>query len=303
MTTTELRPLPDTSTRMVQAILLSFLCPGAGHLRAGRPLQGLFWCLLVQGMFFTGLHLVGNAQLDWGTAVAPGGRPLLFLLIPELGNFPGTWFAGLFLQSAEAGGRYPEFFPHRDLGYALSGAAGILAAFAAAHAAGAVLAARERPAGPVPQVHPGSAALLTLLLPGLGHWRTGRRFKALWFGGLILGLFVLGLALGDFADLERQRHPYYWTGQMFLGPVAWILTVLLADLRFTRVLPYQDAGLLFTTAAGLFTVIAALDAWHRAEQDWLRAARRPDPEAGAWEPGPDEPDSAAPAAPPGEEAP
>ena len=128
-------------------------------------------------------------------------------------------------------------------------------------------------------MNPGKAALFTLLCPGLGHWKTGRKFKAILLGSSILGLFLLGMALGDFADFNRQRHPYYWVGQMLLGVPGWITSLACMGQKFTSVLPYQDAGLLFTTSAGFFNVIAALDAFHRAETDWLRAGLKPKEEA------------------------
>jgi hypothetical protein len=40
-----------------------------------------------------------------------------------------------------------------------------------------------------------------------------------------------------------------------------------------NVLPYQDTGFTFTSVAGLFNIVVALDAYHRAESDWLEADR------------------------------
>ncbi|TAH34511.1 MAG: hypothetical protein EYC70_16375 [Planctomycetota bacterium] len=268
-----LAPAEPTRKRMERAVGLSLLLPGAGHLQAGRFGWALFWAILCQGLLFGGLSLAGNSQFDYGKLIHLGGRPILMLLIPEMGNFLGVQFAAVLakMHSVEAGGHLPEHLPWRNLGYLMSGASGVLSAFAAAHASSLCLVRDE----PLAQrrVSPGGAALATLLLPGLGHWLSGRRFKTWLFGGTIVGLFALGMTLGDFADFDRQRHPYYWAGQMLLGPVGWITAFLCEPQRFPSVLPYQDAGLLFTTAAGFFTVIAALDSYHRAEDDWLAAAR------------------------------
>ena len=81
------------------------------------------------------------------------------------------------------------------------------------------------------------------------------------------------MALGGFADFDRQRHGYYWIGQMFIGLPAWLSYLPLLPLKMGNVLPYQDTGFTFTSVAGLFNIVVALDAYHRAESDWLEADR------------------------------
>ncbi len=254
-------------------VAASILVPGLGHFLNGEKLQGLLWFAICQTLLLLGLRFAGATQLDYGNWFSLGGHHLVFLMIPELGNFLGTQVAALSMHSIELAGRTPELLPLRTLGHLLSGASGVLGCFAAAHAAGLLLQRAE----PLPAGRrlpgPALAGLLTLLLPGLGHYVSGRRFKAWFAGGMVLALFLLGMALGNFADFDRQRHPYYWAGQMFLGLPGWSLSWLCAGQRFLGLLPYQDAGLLFTTSAGLFNVILALDAWRRAADDWLRAAR------------------------------
>lgn len=258
--------------RFGKTIFLSLLVPGLGHFMAGRRAQGLAWFVLCQAMLFGGFYLAGNTQKDFGQPFSLFGTPVCFLLAPEMGNFIGSQAAAAFLESVELGGSYPEPLPWRHLGYALSGASGILAFFLAAHAAGCQASSRRRVAGMPDPLHPGHAALANLLAPGLGHRLQGRHFKAVLYSGCILLLFLVGMSLGDFADFNRQRHPYYWIGQMCLGLPGWIATVLSPMLRFERVLPYQDAGLLFTTSAGMFNIIAALDAYQRVEEDWEESA-------------------------------
>lgn len=261
----------QTRSRVGSAVIFSVLLPGIGHWMAGRRGQALLVFAVCQVLLFGGFLLAGATQEDYGAPFGIGGTTLFFLVAPELGNFLGTQAAALVFQSVEFKGVFPEALPWRHLGHVCSGASGVLALFFAAHAAGCVLsAARATPFAP--RMHPGNAALATLLLPGLGHWLQGRRFKALVFGGSIGALFLVGMALGDFADFNRQRHPYYWIGQMLLGVPGWICGLISPLLRFERVLGYQDAGLLFTTSAGFFNVIAALDAFHRAEADGARDA-------------------------------
>ena len=57
---------------------------------------------------------------------------------------------------------------------------------------------------------------------------------------------------------------------MFLGLPGWLVALAASGARFHAVLPFQDVGLLFTTSAGFFNVIAALDAYARAEEDLQR---------------------------------
>jgi hypothetical protein len=67
---------------------------------------------------------------------------------------------------------------------------------------------QEKPAES-PQINlkePGFAALLAWLVPGLGHWYQGRRAKAVLYFVCIVGLFVLGLALGSSNHQLRDDH-------------------------------------------------------------------------------------------------
>jgi len=273
---TTIVPAKSTRERIVPAVGFSILIPGLGHLLAGHKKSGLIWFAACQVTMVLGMMLAGHTQGDYGFPVKIGDTTLLFAMLPECGNFLTTQLIARMYPSIELGGLAPTNLPWRDIGYLLSGMSGVLGMFSAAHAAGCVITDHEkiRSDATAPKIHPGKAAVLTLLLPGLGHWVTGRRFKAILLGASILGLFLLGMALGDFADFDRQRHPYYWGGQMMLGAPGWLVSWLSSGARFTSVMPYQDAGLLFTTSAGFFNVIAALDAFHRAEEDWLKAGPR-----------------------------
>ena len=272
----DLAPRLETRNRIGAAVGLSILLPGAGHLMARRTAWAAIWFGICQLTLFLGFALAGNTQLDYGTWFSLGGTKIIFLVVPEMANFLGTQVAALAFHSVESGGQYPEALPWRTLGYLLSGASGVLACIGAAHAAGAVLAEDEPTAGR--RVQPGGAAVWALMVPGAGHWVTGRRFKAALFAAVVLGMFLFGMALGGFADFDRQRHPYYWAGQMYVGPVGWVVALAVDGFRFRDILPYQDGGLLFTTSAGLFNVVAALDAYHRAQFDWLKGAASDAPE-------------------------
>ncbi len=262
-----LAPNESTRSSVLAAVGLSVLLPGLGHLViAKRQVDAIFWFAVCQALLFGGFFLAGGTQADYALALPFGIK----VVLPEVVNFLGTQFASTLIPSIEHLGRSPEMIAGRNLGHLLSGASGVLAAFAAAHAASCVLENEEPlPEGVKPVILPRTAALLTLLCPGLGHAKIGRMFKARLFFISIMGLFFLGMMLGDWADFDRQRHAYYWAGQMFIGVPGWLTSWACSNAQMTGVPPFIDAGLLFTTAAGFFNAIAALDAYHRCEQDYL----------------------------------
>jgi len=265
---TTLVPAESTRDQILKVVGLSFLLPGLGHIVSGSKRTGLLWLLASQGLLFLGFHLAGYTQFDYGFHWS-GKLPFqVVVLLPESFNFGGTLLMAQFFSSVDGGGLHVEDLPFRQLGYLLSGMGGILGILSAPHSAGLALAKSEPRS--IGKYHPGVAAVAALLFPGLGHWIINRKFKAFLLGGTILTLFFLGLALGNFADFDRQRHAYYWIGQMLLGLPAWVLYMPLQPLEMGGVFPYQDTGFTFTSVAGMFNVVVALDAYHRAEYDWLR---------------------------------
>src|SRR4051812_35320995 len=81
----------------------------------------------------------------------------------------------------------------------------------------------ERTAPGVLLPHPGLAALLSFLIPGLGQISQGRVGKGILFLVLLLGTFSFGMRLGDShvvywewtRDLSELHYPYLC--QMFVG--------------------------------------------------------------------------------------
>ncbi len=270
---TTLVPAESTRDQILKVVGFSFLLPGLGHLIAGWRKAGFAWLVVCNGLLFLGLHLAGFSQFDYGFRWG-GNLPFeVLVLLPESFNFGGVLLLAQFFDSVDHGGLNVEALPYRQLGYVLSGAAGILSILSAPHAAGLTLIHSEPlpTHAKKPSCHPGLAAIAAMLFPGLGHFLIGRRFKAYLLGGTVLGLFLLGMALGHFADFDRQRHAYYWIGQMMLGLPAWLIYLPLLPLEMGGVYPYQDTGFTFTSVAGMFNVVVALDAYHRAEFDWLNA--------------------------------
>ncbi|MDP6964156.1 MAG: hypothetical protein QGF46_08330 [Planctomycetota bacterium] len=269
MTTQDLAPGESTRNRIVSTIWFSVLIPGLGHFLLNSRKWAIFWFALCQSLLIGGLYLAEFTQFDYGNPIGIGGNTLIYFLIPEGGNFLTTQLFARMYESLESGGRFPTEIPWRNLGFVLSAMSGLLSLYAAAHAAGLVSqrSVRSVHAGRLP--NPGKVALLNFIIPGLGHYKTGRKFKGLLLGGSVLTLFFVGMMLGDWADFDRQRHSYYWVGQMCFGAPGWITALLSEGASFEAVLPYQDVGLLFTTSAGFFNVISSLDAFHRAEHDLL----------------------------------
>lgn len=65
------------------------------------------------------------------------------------------------------------------------------------------------------------AAVLALLLPGLGHWYLGERARArrIFFG--VVGLFWFGVLVGGVDVIDRQEDPVWFAGQALVGPMAF----------------------------------------------------------------------------------
>jgi len=83
---------------------------------------------------------------------------------------------------------------------------------------------------PVNLRNPFLAGLLAFLIPGLGHWYQGRRFKAVIYAVCILGCFFGGLSIGHgqvvyfhWQNPENRTYAYlcqFWTGLPAL-PALW----------------------------------------------------------------------------------
>lgn len=269
MTTQDLAPCESTRAQIASTVWFSVLIPGLGHLLQKQRGWALFWFVTSQFLLISGFYLADFSQLDYGSPLGIGGNTIIYFLIPESGNFLSTQIFARMYDSIESGGRYPTEIPWRNLGYIMSAMSGFCGIFSAAHAAGTLSRSSASSSHAKTLLNPGSAALLSFMLPGLGHYKTGRKFKGVLLGGSIMALFIVGMMLGDWADFDRQRHSYYWVGQMCMGGSGWLTALMSEPAKFTSVMPYQDVGLLFTTAAGFFNIVASLDAFHRAEHDIL----------------------------------
>jgi hypothetical protein len=108
---------------------------------------------------------------------------------------------------------------------------------------------------------PATPVLLTWLVPGLGHWLLGRRARGAAVFALLVGLFLIGTFLAEGSNLDRERHFYYWGGQVLLGLPAVLAELVHGHARVAAELPYVDAGLVFGCVAGLLNILAMIDAY------------------------------------------
>ncbi len=105
------------------------------------------------------------------------------------------------------------------------------------------------------------AAVLTWVLPGLGHFVIGRRAKAFYFGGLVLGFFGLGLLLGEGASVSTARFPYHFIGQVLVGLPALLADQFLGVVPLGRTVDRLELGVVMTTVAGIMNLVVMVDAY------------------------------------------
>ena len=151
---------------------------------------------------------------------------------------------------------------------------------------------------------PALSAFLTWLLPGLGHWYQGRRFKAVLFGLCIIGIYLTGLWVGrgqvvywtwinPLKDSENFRLSFLFQSCVGGFTLPGMLQGLMSYLGKEPILggwmaaPPQDAvnalhlkigklveiGTVYTAVAGLLNVLAMMDAYggpvrFKAEDEW-----------------------------------
>jgi hypothetical protein len=145
---------------------------------------------------------------------------------------------------------------------------------------------------PINLKNPLLAAFLAWLVPGLGHIYQGRRTKGVLYAICILGLFFLGLFLGEgkivyWRWINPLRDPehfrLYYVGQFFAGLAAlpaliqgtlqsWGIDPILGGLMaqppddvinglHPRLGKLVEVGSVYTTVAGLLNIFAIYDAY------------------------------------------
>jgi TM2 domain-containing membrane protein YozV len=245
---------PRTQQRGVPnlAVLLTWFMPGAGHLYLGRVGLGVFAFIVVQGLYLLGLYLSDGMgfeflQAELRSSMAPA-------LAPELGNL------GALLYHYDAYGfgvGYPrEFPPSVALGAMLTAISGITNLALMCHAYFEAQMPKDQVSG---KSNPGFAVLLAWAVPGLGHIYQGRRLRGILVFVSLVGCMLLGTWLAEGSNLSRERHYYYWGGQLLGGLPAVGLQFLWGAKLVTTQIPYGEAGLVFGSVAGLLNILMMLD--------------------------------------------
>ncbi len=109
-------------------------------------------------------------------------------------------------------------------------------------------------------------ALAGWAVPGLGHWILGRRIKAVYLGGLILGAFATGLLLGEGFSVASAKFPYHFWGQLGAAGPALLADRLLGLRAQDHTIDRLELGVVFATVAGIMNVVAIVDAYTIARQ-------------------------------------
>jgi hypothetical protein len=82
---------------------------------------------------------------------------------------------------------------------------------------------------------------------------------------LLVGLFLMASILAEGANLDRERHFYYWSGQFLLGIPAVVVEFVHGHQRVTGDIAYADAGVVIGCIAGMLNVLSMLDAFAYGE--------------------------------------
>jgi hypothetical protein len=140
--------------------------------------------------------------------------------------------------------------------------------------------------------NPAKAAFLAWLIPGLGHFYQGRTGKGVLYAGCILGLYLVGLALGEGRIVywrwvnplrDFEQFPLAYPCQFFVGLPALpaliqgtlryygmdsILWGFMAEAPQTimrglhpRLGKLVEVGTIYTAVAGLLNILAIYDAY------------------------------------------
>jgi TM2 domain-containing membrane protein YozV len=253
------------------ATLLTWLVPGAGHLYVGKVHLAVVGFIVIEALYLAGVLLSQGMFLEYLPPEMRGR--FAAALTPEAGNLGALL---LHVRQYGFGGAEPRPWPEwMDTGTALTATSGILNLVLASHAN---LMARVPVTGAprhVAQRDPALCTALTWLLPGLGHIMQGRRARGIVALVLLVGLFGLATMLAQGSNLDRERHFYYWAGQVFLGPVALVAEFAHGHPRLESLPPYKDAGVVIGSIAGMLNVLLMLDVYGYGETRLLGRERAP----------------------------
>ncbi|MEZ5974423.1 MAG: DUF6677 family protein [Planctomycetota bacterium] len=181
--------------------------PGAGHVYLGRVPFAIAAFVVVEGLYVLGIVLSKGMLFEY---LPPEMRSRFApALAPEAGNLGGILYH---VRTYGYGYGFPAGRRRWTLGTTLTAASGLLNMLLMSRA---LRCPRGRaPAGQ--PIGPAPAAGANLILPGLGQILQGRRVRGLVIMVCLLSLFALACLISDGANLDRERHFYYWAGQFLL---------------------------------------------------------------------------------------
>ncbi|MBN2491861.1 MAG: hypothetical protein JXQ29_13525 [Planctomycetes bacterium] len=105
------------------------------------------------------------------------------------------------------------------------------------------------------------AVVLTWIAPGAGHWYLGNRKKAIFYFVLLTGLYLAGMAIADFRNINLDRHPFFFLTYIFYGGATLLAQILTQGLAMVRPLERLDVGCLYSAVAGLLNILVMIDAY------------------------------------------
>lgn len=247
------RPSKPPGDPNVAAILTWFL-PGGGHLYLGRTLYGVLGFVVVWGLYWIGLQLSDGMGFEFLQKELRS--PFAPALAPELGNLSGLLWQS---RTYGFGPGFPRVFPETiHLGVLCTACSGILNIFLMVKAHSDARGIEEAGLGQLPV---SLTCFIGWLVPGGGHIVQGRRLRGVLIFVMLTGLLVLGTWLSEGTNLDRERHFYYWGGQLLGGLPAIGLEQLFGQPAVQHEIPYADAGLALASLAGLLNILAMLDVY------------------------------------------
>lgn len=107
--------------------------------------------------------------------------------------------------------------------------------------------------------------LLAWFVPGAGHWVLGMRRKAVAYFVIVVSLFLIGAALGNFTIVSFKHHPYSFLLHACTGAVSIVMTLITNAMEnMHNPTRWGDIGITMTWIAGALNVLLIADVLDRA---------------------------------------
>lgn len=107
--------------------------------------------------------------------------------------------------------------------------------------------------------NPWVGLFLAWLVPGAGQYYIGQKGKALYYFSLITCTYFLGVMLADFCNVNPDRYPWHYAGEIFNGGTTLVVQSLTKDRLIGEFNKFLDYGTLITTLAGLLNIVVMVD--------------------------------------------